>query len=146
VTCHNPHTADDPGLVRGRERDVCLSCHKDLKAQLATAVSTHPVKANGGRCTSCHAPHESNAPHLLKSKDINAVCGTCHKGHAQFGHPVGSNVIDPQTGDGMSCLSCHNAHVSQQRMMLKADPQRALCLNCHEGSDAMSAARPKGAS
>jgi predicted CXXCH cytochrome family protein len=45
----------------------------------------------------------------------------------------------------MNCLSCHNPHASQQRRMLKADPQRALCLNCHEGSDAMNAMKPRSA-
>lgn len=138
VTCHNPHAADEPKLIKGNnERAICLGCHSEIKDQMTKAVSTHPVKAGGGRCTVCHQPHQSDAPHLLASKDINAVCSKCHKGHAQFGHPIGSNVIDPRTGQGMSCLSCHNPHASQQRMMLRADAQRGLCVECHESEDAM---------
>ncbi|HXH40469.1 MAG TPA: cytochrome c3 family protein, partial [Thermoanaerobaculia bacterium] len=111
--------------------------------QMAKAVSIHPLKANGGRCTSCHAPHESGRPHLLKG-DITAVCSTCHKGHAQFGHPIGSNVIDPRNGEPLNCLSCHSPHASAQRMILRAEPQRALCLECHESGDAMQAAKKAG--
>jgi predicted CXXCH cytochrome family protein len=143
TACHNPHAADEPGLIKGNdERAVCLGCHKAMQERMSKAVSVHPVTANGGRCTSCHAPHQSGRPHLLKG-DVNAVCSQCHKGHAQFGHPIGSNVTDPRTGEGMTCLSCHDPHASQFRMILRADPQRALCIECHESGDAMTAARPK---
>ncbi|MGN6187095.1 MAG: cytochrome c3 family protein [Thermoanaerobaculia bacterium] len=108
------------------------------------AVSIHPVKAGGGRCTICHEPHNSKSPKLLRG-DVNSVCGSCHKGHSQFGHPVGSNVMDPRTGKGMTCLSCHFTHASQQRALLRADSQRALCIECHEATDAMKAVGAGGA-
>ena len=137
VTCHNPHTADEPGLIKDNdERAVCLGCHKNIKETMDHSISIHPVKANGGRCTSCHEPHQSGKAHLLRG-DINAVCSKCHGGHAQFGHPVGSNVIDPRTKQGMTCLSCHSPHGSQNRMLLRADPQRTLCIECHAAGDAM---------
>jgi predicted CXXCH cytochrome family protein len=102
-------------------------------------VSSHPATAGGGRCTICHEPHQSANRALLRSGDVNAVCSKCHKGHAQFGHPVGSNVTDPRNGQPMSCLSCHNPHASQQKMMLRAESQRALCVECHATTDAMAA-------
>jgi len=137
VTCHNPHTANDPGLIKNNdERAVCLGCHRNIKEQMAHSVSIHPIKANGGRCTSCHEPHQSGKAHLLKG-DINAVCSKCHGGHAQFGHPVGSNVIDPRNNQGMTCLSCHSPHGSQNRMLLRADPQRSLCIECHASNESM---------
>jgi predicted CXXCH cytochrome family protein len=140
TTCHNPHTADEPGLIKNNnERAICLGCHKNIREQMDHSVSIHPLKANGGRCTSCHEPHQSGKAHLLKG-DINAVCSKCHGGHAQFGHPVGSNVIDPRTNQGMNCLSCHSPHGSQNRMLLRADPQRALCIECHAANDAMGVA------
>src|SRR5581483_6604704 len=55
TTCHTPHTADEKGLIKGNdERAICLGCHKAIKAQMDRSVSIHPLKANGGRCTSCH--------------------------------------------------------------------------------------------
>jgi predicted CXXCH cytochrome family protein len=145
VICHNPHSADESGLIKGGdERAVCLSCHKAIKDQAQRSVSIHPLKAGGGRCTICHSPHQSGNAHLLKAADVNAVCGKCHEGHAQFGHPVGSNVIDPRTGAGLTCLSCHDPHGTQQRMTLRLDPQRALCVECHEGNDAMNARKGGG--
>jgi predicted CXXCH cytochrome family protein len=59
------------------------------------------------------------------------VCTKCHAGHQQFGHPIGAGVIDPRNGKPMTCLSCHNAHVSTQKMLLIDNPQRALCVQCH---------------
>jgi len=137
VTCHSPHTADEPGLIKGNnERDVCLSCHKAIGEQMRKSVSIHPMKAGGGRCTICHEPHQSNQQSLLKG-NIEAVCSKCHKGHAQFGHAVGSSVVDPRNGNPMTCLSCHSPHGSQHRMILRKDPQRALCVDCHASSEAM---------
>jgi len=143
VTCHDPHAADDAGLTKGDERSVCLSCHPAVKAFMARSASIHPLKANGGRCTICHDPHQSDRRSLLKG-EVNAVCSQCHKGHAQFGHPIGAGVIDPRNGQPMTCLSCHSPHGSQMKMLLRADSQRALCVECHEGSDSMRAMKAGG--
>jgi predicted CXXCH cytochrome family protein len=142
TTCHTPHAADEKGLIKTDEHTVCLSCHKKIKEQMATSVSVHPIKAGGGRCTICHEPHQSPNAHLLKG-NINAVCSKCHTGHAQFGHPIGSNVIDPRTKEPLTCISCHDPHGTQQRMTLRADPQRALCMECHASGEDMSAKKPE---
>jgi predicted CXXCH cytochrome family protein len=71
--------------------------------------------------------------------DVVATCSKCHSGHAQFGHPIGNGVTDPRTGGPLTCLSCHSPHASQNRMILRQDPQRALCIECHEENDAMGA-------
>jgi predicted CXXCH cytochrome family protein len=132
ITCHTPHAADDKGLVRGRnERALCLSCHKDIAKQLASAVSVHPLKAGGGRCTACHAPHASDQKPLLKAAR-SEVCKDCHKSHSQFAHPYGPGVNDPRTGQTMTCLSCHNPHASPYTSLAAAAPSRALCVQCHK--------------
>jgi predicted CXXCH cytochrome family protein len=138
TTCHDPHTADSKGLIRGDERRACLSCHPVIAEQLAKSVSIHPLKAGGGRCSICHEPHQSGQKALLKG-DLNVLCSGCHKGHEQFGHPVGSNVLDPRTQQPLTCLSCHAAHGSQQRAILRQDPQRTLCLQCHDSNETMGA-------
>jgi predicted CXXCH cytochrome family protein len=132
IKCHTPHAANEKGLVRGRdERALCLSCHKDISKLLAGAVSIHPLKAAGGRCTACHAPHASDQKPLLKAARAD-VCKDCHKSHSQFAHPYGPGVNDPRTGQTMTCLSCHNPHASQYSSLAVAAPSRALCVQCHK--------------
>ena len=59
------------------------------------------------------------------------VCESCHKGHAQFGHPIGKGVIDPRTGKDTSCASCHSPHGTGFPALLTHSPQRSLCVQCH---------------
>jgi predicted CXXCH cytochrome family protein len=134
VTCHNPHTADEKGLIKGNnERRLCLSCHKETQAHLAASASIHPVRANGGRCTTCHASHQSEFPGLTKRAG-DKLCNDCHAGHAQFGHPMG---VDPRTNKTMTCMSCHVAHGSQFASILTANPKRELCVQCHASDGAI---------
>jgi len=142
VTCHTPHAADMPGLVIGNGRDICLSCHKSIQATIQKSFSIHPKTGAAGRCTACHTPHQSDEPHLLKAAK-NAVCQSCHKTHSQFGHPMGTGVIDPRDGTEVSCLSCHLPHGSQQQFMLIANPKRDLCVMCHP-SEGPSLRTPHG--
>jgi len=128
VTCHTPHAADEKGLVRARdERSLCLSCHKELGRQLSASLSKHPVK----ECSACHAPHASDQKPLLKAARVD-LCKDCHKQHSQFAHPFGPGVIDPRTGQMMTCLSCHSPHGTPFVSLLVDSPSRALCLQCHK--------------
>ena len=114
------------------ERQVCLSCHTDLRDALQSAVSTHPLEAADGRCTGCHTPHDPAAAPLLREKRSD-LCESCHQDHARFAHPMGPNVADPRRpGETVSCLSCHDPHASDQPMMLILEPDRALCVDCHD--------------
>jgi predicted CXXCH cytochrome family protein len=130
ITCHTPHASDLPGLVKGRDqRAICLDCHKDIQKLMAASFSTHPLKAGG--CPICHAPHQSDTKPLLKAAKAD-LCKDCHKSHSQFGHPFGPGVIDPRTGQTMTCLACHNPHGTQFVSILIDSPSRALCVQCHK--------------
>ena len=94
-----------------------------------------------GRCSICHEPHQTPNAHLLVRPE-QELCRTCHGKHAQFGHPVGVNVIDPRTQQPMTCLSCHGPHGTQWSAILLDNPAQPLCVRCHEAD---SGAGVKGA-
>jgi predicted CXXCH cytochrome family protein len=128
--CHSPHAGEGPGL-RGAERGICLGCHDEIRVAIATLKSHHPITAEGGRCTACHQAHDSDTPPLLARKR-DALCSDCHRDHSRFTHPMGPNVPDPsRPGRSVDCLSCHDPHASEYKMMLRASSERDLCVGCH---------------
>ena len=130
VSCHSPHAADTPGLVKGDGRQICFSCHAGIKKMIAASFSIHVSTGEAGRCTACHAPHQSDNGRLLRAPKVS-LCVTCHKDHSSFSHPTGPTVNDPRSGQPLTCLSCHAPHGSAFPSMLIANPQRELCLQCH---------------
>jgi len=136
LVCHAAHAASQKGLPGGDERATCLGCHDEVQRTLGAARSIHPLKAERGRCSACHEPHQTANRKLLRRPEQD-LCRTCHTGHAQFGHPIGSNVLDPRTGQPLSCLSCHGPHGTQWGSILLDNPSQALCVRCHDPSGAM---------
>jgi len=133
LACHTPHAADERGLVAGRERDRCLACHDDVARLARTSRTVHPLKVEKGRCSICHEPHQTANPKLL-ARNEQELCRKCHGSHAQFGHPVGPNVIDPRTSRAVTCLSCHGPHGTQFASILLDNPAQPLCARCHDAS------------
>ncbi len=69
--CHQPHAANNPGLLVARDNAMCFQCHSD-KESLYDA-SKHKNRL----CIDCHTPHGSaNEPLLLKRNP--EVCFKCH--------------------------------------------------------------------
>ncbi|HBO84847.1 MAG: hypothetical protein A2073_01460 [Deltaproteobacteria bacterium GWC2_42_11] len=132
--CHTPHASNVKGLVKGREREFCIDCHKEIKKKEGATMSHHPAKVEGGRCTICHASHVSSQPYLL-TNIANApimLCTGCHKEHEKFGHPTGPGIIDKRDGKSIvTCLTCHELHGSDYAMTLVLSPARDLCVLCH---------------
>jgi len=133
VGCHTPHASSSAApLIAGREKIVCLACHKDVAAQRAGAVAFHPAVGGSQDCTGCHELHTGKTPALLKKSDAHSTCLTCHSAHAQFAHPMGEGVADPShPGRSVGCLSCHNPHGTSFPQFLLADPRQDLCMRCH---------------
>ena len=96
------------------------------------------------KCSICHEPHQTERPSLL-ARDEQSLCQKCHGSHADFGHPVGPNVIDPRTAAAVTCMSCHTPHASQHTAILTDNPSRALCVRCHStsGMGMKTNARPR---
>jgi DmsE family decaheme c-type cytochrome len=122
TTCHKIHTNHDKVLTRFTQVEVCTTCHKEQRVQMAKP-SHHPVPEGKMSCADCHNVHGSVGPKLVKRDSVNNTCYTCHaekRGPFVFGH-------EPVNED---CGICHNPHGSTVQAMLKARAP-ILCQQCH---------------
>ncbi len=123
TSCHSMHTAQDKVRDKLTQPDVCLTCHKEQRAQI-TRPSRHPVRDGKVACSDCHNPHGSASPTMLVRDNVNDTCYSCHmekRGPFVRTHqPVQEN-----------CAICHNPHGTTTPNLLR---QRApfLCQQCHE--------------
>ncbi len=104
---------------------MCFTCHDPKPFRLK---NVHAAVKQG--CTTCHDPHASDKKRLLH-KDVNALCQGCHTDMSKHFHKV-SGVNDPRTGTPITCVSCHLPHSSDQDALLAFDPNRELCVQCHD--------------
>ena len=72
--CHSPHTSKVKGLLLAEAPDICLTCHKALKARMEKE-KTHPPAIRD--CRRCHRPHFSAEPSLIV-QPLQTLCGECH--------------------------------------------------------------------
>jgi len=121
-SCHKIHTNQDKVLAKATQPDVCITCHKEQRTQLARP-SHHPVPEGRMTCSDCHNAHGSAGPKLAKRDSTNATCYTCHA--EKRGPFVHSH--EPVAED---CANCHNPHGSNVASMLKARAPM-LCQQCH---------------
>ena len=122
VTCHKVHTNHDKVLTRQTQTEVCITCHKEQRTQIAKP-SHHPIPEGKMSCGDCHNAHGSAGPKLAKRDSVNATCYTCHaEKRGPFVHQH-----EPVTED---CSICHNPHGSTVAAMLKSRPPM-LCQQCH---------------
>lgn len=121
-SCHKIHTNQDKALVKILQPDLCTTCHKEQRAQMARP-SHHPVPEGIMTCSDCHNVHGSAGPKLVKRDSVNDTCYTCHaEKRGPFVHQH-----EPVTED---CAICHNPHGSTVAAMLKSRPPM-LCQQCH---------------
>jgi DmsE family decaheme c-type cytochrome len=121
-SCHRIHTNQDRALVKTLQPDLCTTCHKEQRTQMARP-SHHPVPEGIMTCSDCHNVHGSTGPKLVKRDSVNDTCFTCHA--EKRGPFVHSH--EPVTED---CSICHNPHGSTVAAMLKSRPPM-LCQQCH---------------
>lgn len=132
TACHAAHASELKALMAGKERTVCLSCHKKIRDRFWSSASFHPEKAEDGKwCTMCHRPHSADKPALFAGEPLR-VCGECHKAHVSLSHPMGSGIKDPRTNEPVTCLSCHDPHGTSHSKFLILSQRRDLCIQCHE--------------
>jgi len=118
---HQPWTSDQ-ALANKNSTEMCLSCHTDQRKSLH-ARSNHPLKYGQMSCDDCHNPHGSPIEANIDAQSVNEVCWGCHaetRGPFLWEHaPVRE-----------SCLTCHDAHSSNQtKLLVMAAPR--LCQSCH---------------
>jgi len=124
MSCHSVHAAKSANaqLKFATELDACVSCHKDVRAEL-WKNSHHPVREGKVSCSDCHNPHGSATPKMIKAASVNDQCYSCHtekRGPFLWEHaPVRE-----------SCLNCHTPHGSNQQKLQKTSVPY-LCQECH---------------
>jgi DmsE family decaheme c-type cytochrome len=131
--CHKLHQAGgDPVLAKASEPQVCMSCHKQQRADFHK-TSAHPVRQGLMACSDCHAPHGSAANAMLAKPTLNQTCFSCHadkRGPKLWEHaPVAED-----------CSLCHNPHGSVRAALLNKSPP-LLCQQCHSAAGHPSVAR-----
>ena len=130
-TCHDPHAAEDPMLVRDIRPDrwrregqaaTCFTCHPEQRAKMHR-ISSHPIKEGKVLCSDCHNTHGSASGAQLVRSTVNQTCYQCHadkRGPFLWEHaPVRED-----------CGTCHDPHGSNHPALLQARTPW-LCQNCH---------------
>src|SRR5918993_4406595 len=125
--CHGPgsdHVAGrgpmvNPARLTGDRRDsVCIQCHLEGEARIATA----------GRTQDLYTPGESLADSLaIFVRDDAAVDRLGAVSHVEA---LALSMCKQRSGDALSCITCHDPHV-QPGASEKASYYRARCLGCH---------------
>lgn len=122
--CHNTMARFSAGglLKTAGISETCYGCHAQQRTEFRKR-SHMPLPEGKMSCESCHNPHGSPTRPLLKSSSVNALCTACHaekRGPFIWEHaPVREN-----------CLNCHEAHGSNQEVLLVA-PRPFICQQCH---------------
>lgn len=122
-SCHQIHAGEDRATTRETIAEMCMSCHKEKRAQFARP-NHHPVPEGRMVCTDCHNPHGSAGPKLMQKDSVNETCYTCHmdyRGPFLWSHPAVRQ----------DCALCHNPHGTVTAGLLKMRPP-FLCQQCHE--------------
>jgi predicted CXXCH cytochrome family protein len=133
-TCHDHHASKRKNLTKN-ELNICADCHENILKRIASmqkalkTIRCIPVRER--RCFECHVPTHSSQP-LKFRKDIITVCSRCHESQHKITHPLGKDVIDPRSGQPLTCISCHSMHSAKAEFMLAFDRKRALCIQCHK--------------
>ena len=128
LNCHGPHGGSaQPSLKVGGD-ELCFQCHD---RHVMEGVVQHGALKKG--CVTCHDPHGSDGPHLLKQATVEHLCMSCHSDLSKHFHPSTSRKADP-TGRPLTCTSCHQPHAAKFKALLDHDPNRDLCVQCHDPS------------
>ena len=139
LECHDAHGSPEPGMLKFPERQLCISCHREIGAITAGNNRVHAAITEGG-CILCHLPHGSEFQALLVERYpveeyVEAVAGNfelCFMCHS-------TELIDtPQTASGTgfrngtrnlhhlhvngakgrNCRLCHNLHASREKFLI----------------------------
>lgn len=123
--CHEPEEDQHEFSVEDPP-DLCVGCHEDIAANIASAKTVHDPAED---CTDCHDPHGGRVEALLlevKDDDnLKPLCFECHD----------EDLIEGEYTHGPAeqgeCNLCHDPHASSAPSLLLARGVE-LCGDCHE--------------
>jgi predicted CXXCH cytochrome family protein len=142
-SCHPPHASRFPKLLDAVGPDLCLACHGDFEARMASVKFTHKALEKG--CEKCHDVHGSNHA-MATTQPVREQCGGCHEKVMTVA--ANAKVKHAAMSDERSCMNCHTPHGSALDKLVSDMPAK-LCWNCHKqeikierGSGGVVAAMP----
>ncbi|MBE9535887.1 MAG: hypothetical protein IMF07_01805 [Proteobacteria bacterium] len=130
--CHDHEAADKYSLYDNKGA-FCLDCHGSEMDAFLNMTSVHP-KFRERDCLACHGGHVAGEG--LLGDAVNILCFKCHQSvydgtHITPGHPLEAPKDPSREGKGMDCMSCHLAHASQKKALLKFKGGMGMCAICH---------------
>jgi predicted CXXCH cytochrome family protein len=129
LSCHGPHAAAAKPMLSIGGDELCLSCHG---RKLFQGKLRHAALDQG--CVACHDPHSSDSRKMLKQPEAR-LCAQCHADLSKHFHKTTSDKPDPRTGEGLTCTGCHSPHTADIKGLLRQDPRRELCIQCHDPNE-----------
>lgn len=131
--CHARSSEKNIEIVPKGVPGVCFECHTEKKEEVENAVVKHRIASN---CVICHSPHATDQPNFLKS-EIYRLCTGCHPNylvnHPVDRHPVRFSKLNKESGEEISCISCHKPHGSENQSLLKVGGGSiTACMQCHQ--------------
>ena len=137
-SCHSAHTSKFPKLLAAQGRDLCLTCHNEMKTQMAKVKFMH--KAVEGDCNNCHDPHASNYTMQIKQEPV-ALCTSCHEHDKIKQAAMNATFKHSPVFKDNACLNCHTAHGGDLAKLMRAEPIK-VCMKCHENDQKTADGRP----
>jgi DmsE family decaheme c-type cytochrome len=115
-------------LLRDAEPQLCLRCHKELRAQFNMPFH-HKVPEGQMNCSDCHNPHGG-----FETKQTNIALGAdsaCVKCHAEMHGPF---AFEHPSVKLEGCTACHSPHGASNAKMLKRNNVNQMCIECHSNA------------
>jgi predicted CXXCH cytochrome family protein len=127
-SCHQAHSSKNLKLLVATGRDLCFTCHTEMRNQMKTVKFTH--KAVEQDCVTCHDPHASNFVMQTRQPPL-LLCTSCHE-HDKIRQAAmeASHKHSPVVTE-QACLNCHTAHGGDLAKLMRNEPIK-VCMKCHE--------------
>ena len=126
-----PHASKTGACCWSDLRGTCVRCHAEIEERAGARALGAPDEGRGRRAAwAATSRTPASDAELLTGGEIRR-CLTCHE-TMRHGHPLGEDRIDPRTGKGITCVTCHDPHGTDFPMHLRGDQTRGLCLECHQ--------------
>ena len=119
--------------------ETCATCHDEVSKGFASNPHQKMALMHGNSgitCDNCHGAGKAHVdgggdvtkifnPAKAPAKQVDAKCLSCHAGaHPNFDR-------SPHAKAGVSCVSCHSVHQSEDKEQLLKASQPGLCFQCH---------------
>jgi hypothetical protein len=136
ISCHSDHKGLDSKLALNKfdhlllplkDRNSCISCHKQPKNELHNQVTNS--------CISCHSTESwivvSNFDHNLINEKSRNNCVSCHQSPKDNFHSISST----------NCLSCHSMKIwkpstfNHNKLFVLDNEHNVSCVTCHKTND-----------